>query len=81
MLGPRFSHDKGCPAERFETLPRTFGDPFECIEFDSSPGNPFGIRSRAHSVLTVDLVDEPGHSTRAGAESSHKPLATVEEAR
>jgi len=36
---------------------------FECIEIDSSPGNPFGIRSRAHSVLTVDLVDRQGHPT------------------
>jgi hypothetical protein len=43
LLGLRFSHDKGCPAERFETLPRTLGDSFECIEIDSSPGNPFGI--------------------------------------
>lgn len=43
LLGLRFSHDKGCPAERFETLPRTLGDSFECIEIGSSPGNPFGI--------------------------------------
>jgi dienelactone hydrolase len=63
VLGLRFSQDKGCPAERFETLRRTLGDAFECIEIDSSPGNPFGIRSRAHSVLTVDLVDRPGHPT------------------
>jgi hypothetical protein len=63
VLGLRFSHDKGCPAERFETLRRTLGDAFECIEIDSSPGNPFGIRSRAHSVLTVDLVDRQGHPT------------------
>ena len=81
LLGLRFSHDKGCPAERFETLRRTLGDSFECIEIDSSPGNPLGIRSRAHSVLTVDLVDQPGHSTRAGAEPSHEPYPTVEEAR
>ena len=81
VLGLRFSHDKGCPAERFETLRRTLGDSFECIEIDSSPGNPLGIRSRAHSVLTVDLVDQPGHSTRAGAEPSHEPYPTVEEAR
>jgi len=64
VLGLRFSNDKGCPAERFETLRRTLGDGFEGIEIDSSPGNPFGIPARAHSVLTVDLVDEPGHPTR-----------------
>jgi dienelactone hydrolase len=65
VLGLRFSHDKGCPADRFETLRRTLGHAFECIEIDSSPGNPFDIRPRAHSVLTVDLVDQPGHPTRA----------------
>jgi dienelactone hydrolase len=64
VLGLRFSHDKGCPPERFETLRRTLGDAFEGIEIDS-PGNPFGIRSRAHAVLTVDMVDEPGHPTCA----------------
>ena len=65
VLGLRFSQDKGCPAERFETLRRTLGDAFEGIEIDSSPGNPFGIPTRAHAVLTVDLVDQPGHPTRA----------------
>jgi dienelactone hydrolase len=65
VLGLRFSNDKGCPAERFETLRSTLGDAFEGIEIDSSPGNPHGIPTRAHAVLTVDLVDEPGHPTRA----------------
>jgi dienelactone hydrolase len=65
VLGLRFSNDRGCPAERFATLRRTLGDAFEGIEIDSSPGNPFGIPTRAHAVLTVDLVDEPGHPTRA----------------
>jgi len=65
VLGLRFSNDKGCPAERFETLRHALGDAFEGIEIDSSPGNPFGIPTRAHAVLTVDLVDEPGHPTRA----------------
>jgi dienelactone hydrolase len=68
VLGLRFSNDKGCPAERFETLRRALGDAFEGIEIDSSPGNPFGIPTRAHAVLTVDLVDEPGHPTRAALE-------------
>jgi dienelactone hydrolase len=65
VLGLRFSNDKGCPAERFETLRRTLGDAFEGIEIDSSPGNPFAIPTRAHAVLTIDLVDELGHPTRA----------------
>src|SRR5664280_354886 len=41
------------------------GQSFESIEIDSSPGNPHGIPSTAHSVLTVDFVDEPEHPPRA----------------
>lgn len=65
VLGLRFSNDKASPAERFATLRRVLGDAFEGIEVDSSPGNPHGISGRAHAMLTVDLVDEPGHPTRA----------------
>jgi dienelactone hydrolase len=65
VLGLRFSADRGSPPERFATLRRELGGSFEAIEIDSSPGNPDGIPKRAHSVLTVDLVDTPGHPTRA----------------
>ena len=65
VLGLRFSADRGCPAERFQRLRRELGEGFEAIEVDSSPGNPYGISTRAHAVLTVDLADEPGHPTRA----------------
>jgi hypothetical protein len=65
VLGLRFSNDRGCPAERFETLRHALGEAFESIEIDSSPGNAYAIPSRAHSVLTVDLVDEPDHPTKA----------------
>jgi dienelactone hydrolase len=65
LLGLRFSADRGCPGERFQTLRRELGDAFEGIEIDSSPGNPHGIRRGAHAVLTLDFVDEPGHPTRA----------------
>ena len=65
VLGLRFTADMGSPAERFQTLRRELGDAFECIEIDSSPGNPHGIGKRAHSVLTEHFVDEPGHPTRA----------------
>ena len=65
VLGLRFSADRGSPPERFATLRRELGDAFEGIEIDSSPGNPHGIRKAAHSVLTVELVDKPGHPTRA----------------
>jgi dienelactone hydrolase len=64
LLGLRFTGDMACPPERFQTLRETFGSAFEGIEIDSSKGNAYGIKPRAHSVLTVDLVDEPGHPTR-----------------
>jgi dienelactone hydrolase len=64
VLGLRFSNDRGCPAERFRTLRSALGDAFEAVEIDSGPGNAFAVPARAHAVLTVDLVDEPGHPTR-----------------
>jgi dienelactone hydrolase len=64
VLGLRFTRDIACPSERFERLRQELGDAFVGVEIDSSPGNPHGIRKRAHSVLTEDFVDEPGHPTR-----------------
>lgn len=64
VLGLRFTGDRLAPGERFATLRRELGDSFVGVEIDSSPGNPHGIRAAAHSVLTEDLVDEPGHPTR-----------------
>ncbi|HEX2737154.1 MAG TPA: dienelactone hydrolase family protein [Acidimicrobiia bacterium] len=64
VLGLRFTADRSVPAERFETLRRELGDGFIAVEIDSSPGNAFGIKKTAHSVVTNDLVDEPGHPTR-----------------
>jgi dienelactone hydrolase len=64
-LGLRFSDDRGCPRERFERLRRELGGSFEAVEIDSSRGNRYGIPARAHSVLTLDLVDTPGHPTLA----------------
>ena len=64
ILGLRFTGDPLSPKERFETMRETFGEAFEGIEIDSSPGNAHGIAKRAHSVLTYDLVDEEGHPTR-----------------
>jgi len=68
VLGLRFTGDRAVPAQRFETLRQALGDRFIAVEIDSSPGNPHGIRPGAHAVLTVDLVDEPGHPTRAALE-------------
>jgi dienelactone hydrolase len=64
VLGLRFTHDRGCPPERFETLRTAVGTAFESFEIDSSPGNAAGIAPSAHAVLTVSLVDRPGHPTR-----------------
>lgn len=64
VLGLRFTCDVVSPGERFERLRDELGDAFVGVEIDSSPGNPHGIRRRAHSVLTEELVDEPGHPTR-----------------
>ena len=68
VLGLRFTEDPAVPAARFETLRRVLGDRFVAVEIDSSKGNPHGIPRRAHSVLTLDLVDEPGHPTRDALE-------------
>ncbi|HEY4396752.1 MAG TPA: dienelactone hydrolase family protein [Acidimicrobiia bacterium] len=68
LMGLRFSADPAVPGERFDTLRRELGDAFIAVEIDSSRGNPHGIKRRAHSVLTLDLVDEPGHPTRAALE-------------
>lgn len=64
VLGLRFTGDRLVPPERFATLRRLLGDRFVGVEIDSSPGNPWGHRRAAHSVLTFDLVDEEGQPTR-----------------
>ncbi len=64
VIGLRFTGDKLSPPERFETLRRLLGERFVGVEIDSSPGNPWGHRKVAHSVLTTDLIDEPGQPTR-----------------
>ena len=64
VLGLRFSEDRMAPAERFERLREELGDGFIGVELDNSLGNPWYISKRAHSVLTEELVDEPGHPTQ-----------------
>jgi hypothetical protein len=64
VVGVRFTGDRVSPGERFQRLRDELGDAFVGVEIDSSAGNPHGIRKGAHSVLTDDLVDEPGHPTR-----------------
>ncbi len=64
VLGLRFTNDPFCFEARFDTLRRELGDKFIAVEIDSAPGNPFGHRKQAHSVLTEHLVDKPGTPTR-----------------
>ncbi len=64
LLGLRFTGDRMSPGSKFARLREELGDSFVGVEIDSSKGNPYGIRSMAHSVLTEDLVDEPGHPTQ-----------------
>jgi len=64
VMGLRFTEDRAAPGERFVRLHEELGDRFIAIEIDSRPGNPYGIPRDAHSVLTLHLVDEPGHPTR-----------------
>ena len=63
VLGMRFTHDRAVPGVRFQRLRDELGDRFLAIEIDSSPGNPHGNPKTAHSVVTEQFVDEPGHPT------------------
>ncbi len=76
VLGLRFTGDRLVPAERFATLRRELGDRFLAVEIDSSKGNGWGHRATAHSVLTEDLVDEPGQPTGEALEQVLDFLAT-----
>lgn len=67
-LGLRFSADRAVPRARFATLQARLGDAFEVIELDSSPGNAGGFSRAAHSVLTLELREEPGHPALAARE-------------
>lgn len=60
-MGLRFSGDRIVPSARFETVRRRLGDAFEVIVLDSSPGNEGGFSTTAHSVLTSEVRDRPGH--------------------
>jgi dienelactone hydrolase len=68
VLGMRFTWDTLVPAERFARLRKELGDAFVGVEIDSSPGNAHGIPLWAHSVLTEDLDDTPGHPTQVALE-------------
>lgn len=60
-LGLRFSRDAASPPARFATIAERLGDAFRVIELDSAPGNPGGFSRGAHSVLTTEVRERPGH--------------------
>ncbi len=66
MIGLRFKSDKLVPDERFATYRREFGERFEAHEFDDADSAPGPMN--AHSVLTVNLIDEPGSRTKLAEE-------------
>ncbi len=68
VMGLRFTGDKKSPADRFVRLRETLGDKFLGVEIDSSPGNPWGYKNSAHSVLTEDYSDEVTSPTRRALE-------------
>ncbi len=69
VLGLRFTADPLVPGARFRRLREELGDNFIAVEIDSRRGNPQGIKPWAHSVLTHDFVDRPGHPTRAALDA------------
>lgn len=76
VMGLRFSADKKSPSERFARLREALGDRFIGVEIDSSPGNPWGYRRSAHSVLTADYTNEPASPTRRALDDVLEFFAT-----
>jgi dienelactone hydrolase len=58
LMGLRFTGDKICPAARFRTLRREFGDAFDEVQI-RSPDPEHDISRSAHSVLTFHFADAP----------------------
>jgi len=68
VLGLRFHDDPFVPAERFDFLRAQLGDGFVAVELSQADGHPSSPMPRHHSVLTRDLIDEPGQPTRVALE-------------
>jgi dienelactone hydrolase len=65
VLGLRFDGDPFVPRERFAFLKERLGDGFVAVELRQEDGHPEGQLGKHHSVLTGDLIDEPGEPTHA----------------
>ncbi len=64
VLGLRFEGDPLVPAERFAFLQQRLGDGFLAVTLNQDDGHPNGPLPRHHSVLTTDLIDEPGEPSQ-----------------
>jgi dienelactone hydrolase len=64
VLGLRFHGDPLVPAERFDFLRERLGAGFVAVELAPEHGHPESPMPRPHSVLTRDLIDDPGEPTR-----------------
>jgi len=65
VLGLRPGEPAFVPRERFAFLKERLGDGFVAVELRQEDGHPDGELPKSHSVLTGDLIDEPGEPTRA----------------
>lgn len=68
VLGLRFRGDMLSPGARFERLAEELGDHFVGIQLDPADANPAQRPIPPHSVLTNDLIDEPGEPTHEARE-------------
>jgi hypothetical protein len=68
LRGDRFTCDNKSPFERFRTLETLLGSQIKGCEINSCRGCPYGLKKSAHSVLTVDRVDNPNHPTARALE-------------
>jgi dienelactone hydrolase len=68
VLGLRFHGDPFVPKERFQYLKRELGDGFVSVQLPQESRHPDAPLPKAHSVLTGDLIDEPGEPTREALE-------------
>jgi hypothetical protein len=65
VLGVRFKGDGLAPGQRFRHLKERLGEGFISVELPKNSGHPDSLMPTPHSVLTGDLIDEPGEPTRA----------------
>ena len=76
LLGLRFQGDPLAPAARFAFLREQLGDAFVGVELPQSAGHPDSLVKPHHSVLTRDLIDEPGQPTYEALQQVLKLLET-----